>query len=217
MRVLVAEDHEKLANAVAAGLRREGMAVDVALDGNDAVEHAMVNGYDVIVLDRDLPGLHGDEVCRELVTAGCPSRILMLTASSTIADRVDGLGLGADDYLSKPFAFAELVARIRALARRRHPPRPPTLTHGDLRLDPANRVATRAGRRLSLSPKEFAVLEVLLEAGGTVVSAEELLDRAWDEMADPFTNTVKMTVSRLRAKLGEPPLIETVAQAGYRI
>ena len=217
MRVLVVEDHVKLANTVAAGLRREGMAVDVAFDGNDAVEHATVTAYDVIVLDRDLPGLHGDEVCGVLVAAGCESRILMLTAASTISDRVDGLGLGADDYLPKPFAFAELVARIRALARRRHPPRPPALCHGDLRLDPAQRVATRGGRRLSLSPKEFAVLEVLLEAGGAVVSAEELLDRAWDEMADPFTNAVKMTVSRLRGKLGEPPLIETVAQAGYRI
>jgi DNA-binding response OmpR family regulator len=217
MRVLVVEDHVKLANTIATGLRREGMAVDVALDGNDAVEHATVTGYDVIVLDRDLPGLHGDEVCRTLVSAGCASRILMLTAARTISDRVDGLGLGADDYLPKPFAFAELVARIRALARRRHPPRPPVLVHGDLRLDPAQRVASRGGRRLSLSPKEFGVLEVLLEAGGAVVSAEELLDRAWDEMADPFTNAVKMTVSRLRGKLGEPPLIETVAQAGYRI
>jgi len=217
MRVLVAEDHVKLANAIAAGLRREGMAVDVVLDGNDAVEHATVTAYDVIVLDRDLPVLHGDEVCRSLVASGCASRILMLTAASTVADRVDGLGLGADDYLPKPFAFAELIARIRALGRRRHPPRPPVLVHGDLRVDPAQRVATRAGRRLALSPKEFGVLEVLLEADGAVVSAEELLDRAWDEMADPFTSAVKMTVYRLRAKLGDPPLIETVPQAGYRL
>lgn len=211
------EDHVRLANTVAAGLRREGMAVDVALDGPDALEHTGVTGYDVIVLDRDLPGLHGDAVCRALVAAGCASRIIMLTAASTIADRVDGLGIGADDYLPKPFAFAELVARIRALGRRCQPPLPPVLVHGDLRLDPAQRVAVRAGQRLALSPKEFGVLEVLLRARGAVVSAEELLDRVWDEMADPFTNTVKVTVSRLRARLGDPPLIETVAQAGYRI
>jgi DNA-binding response OmpR family regulator len=217
MRVLVAEDNAKLAATVATGLRREGMAVDIALDGQDALDRVGVTGYDVIVLDRDLPRVHGDEVCRSLVAAGCQSRVLMLTAAGAIADRVDGLGLGADDYLPKPFAFAELVARIRALGRRRHPPQPPALAHGDLRLDPARRVATRAGQRLALSPKELAVLEALLEAGGAVVSAEELLDRVWDEMADPFTNAVKMTVSRLRAKLGDPPLIETVAQAGYRI
>jgi DNA-binding response OmpR family regulator len=217
MRVLVAEDHAKLAATVAAGLRREGMAVDVALDGQQALDHARVTGYDVIVLDRDLPGVHGDEVCRHLVAGGCQSRILMLTAAATIEDRVDGLGLGADDYLPKPFAFAELVARIRALARRSRPPLPPLLTHGDLRLDPAHRVATRAGRRLTLTPKEFAVLQLLLEARGAIVPAEELLEKAWDEMADPFTTTVKATVHRLRTKLGDPPLIHTVAQAGYRI
>jgi DNA-binding response OmpR family regulator len=217
MRVLVAEDHAKLATTVAAGLRREGMAVDVALDGQQALDHARVTGYDVIVLDRDLPGVHGDEVCRHLVAGGCQSRILMLTAAATIEDRVDGLGLGADDYLPKPFAFAELVARIRALARRSRPPLPPLLTHGDLRLDPAHRVATRAGRRLALTPKEFAVLQLLLEARGAIVPAEELLEKAWDEMADPFTTTVKATVHRLRTKLGDPPLIHTVAQAGYRI
>jgi DNA-binding response OmpR family regulator len=217
MRVLVAEDHAKLATTVAAGLRREGMAVDVAFDGQQALDHARVTGYDVIVLDRDLPEVHGDEVCRHLVAGGCQSRILMLTAAATIEDRVDGLGLGADDYLPKPFAFAELVARIRALARRSRPPLPPLLTHGDLRLDPAHRVATRAGRRLALTPKEFAVLQLLLEARGAVVPAEELLEKAWDEMADPFTTTVKATVHRLRTKLGDPPLIHTVAQAGYRI
>jgi DNA-binding response OmpR family regulator len=215
--VLVAEDHVKLADTVAAGLRREGMAVDVVLDGQDALDRVSLTGYDVIVLDRDLPGVHGDEVCRSLATSGCESRILMLTAAGTIEDRVDGLDLGADDYLPKPFAFAELVARIRALGRRRRPPLPPNLVHGDLRLDPARRTATRAGARLALSPKELAVLEVLLQAGGAVVSAEELLERVWDEMADPFTNTVKVTISRLRAKLGDPPLIETVAQSGYRI
>jgi DNA-binding response OmpR family regulator len=217
MRVLVAEDQVKLAEAIADGLRHEGMAVDVAFDGQDALDHATVTKYDVIVLDRDLPRLHGDRVCQALVSAGCRSRILMLTAAGAIQDRVDGLGLGADDYLPKPFAFAELVARCRALARRSRPPLPPVLIHGDLRLDPARRVASRAGRRLVLSPKELGVLEVLLEAQGAVVPAEELLERVWDEMADPFTNAVKMTISRLRTKLGDPPLIETVAQAGYRI
>jgi DNA-binding response OmpR family regulator len=217
MRVLVVEDHAKLAGKIADGLRRDGMAVDVALDGQDALDHASVTRYDIIVLDRDLPKVHGDEVCRSLLAGGCGSRILMLTAAGAIEDRVDGLGLGADDYLPKPFAFAELVARIRALARRSHPAAPPVLVHGDLRLDPARRVATRGGLRLALSPKELAVLELLLEARGAVVSAEELLERAWDEMADPFSSAVKMTISRLRAKLGDPPVIQTVAQSGYRI
>ena len=213
----MAEDHAELAETVAAGLRREGMAVDIALDGQQALDRARVTGYDVIVLDRDLPEVHGDEVCRNLVADRCQSPILMLTAAATIEDRVDGLGLGADDYLPKPFAFAELVARIRALARRSRPPLPPLLACGDLRLDPAHRVATRAGRRLTLTPKEFAVLQLLLEAQGAVVPAEELLEKVWDEMADPFTTTVKVTIYRLRAKLGDPPVIETVAQAGYRI
>jgi DNA-binding response OmpR family regulator len=217
MRVLMVEDHEELARTVAAGLRREGMAVDVALDGGTALERAAVNRYDVVVLDRDLPVLHGDEVCRTLVRTGNPARVLMLTAAGTVDDRVTGLGIGADDYLPKPFAFAELVARVRALTRRAQPALPPVLVHGDLRLDPGSRVAARAGRRLSLSPKEFAVLELLLAAGGAVVSAEEMLERCWDEFADPFTQTVKVTVSRLRRKLGDPPLIETVPQAGYRI
>ncbi len=217
MRVLVVEDHAKLALAIAAVLRREGMAADVTFDGSDALAKANVNRYDVIVLDRDLPGVHGDEVCRQLASGGSGGGILMLTASATIEDRVEGLDLGADDYLPKPFNIAELVARIRALARRARPALPPVLARGDLRLDPARREATRAGRDLELSPKEFAVLQLLLEAQGTVVPAEELLERAWDEMADPFTNTVKMTISRLRAKLGDPPVIKTVAQAGYRI
>jgi DNA-binding response OmpR family regulator len=217
LRVLLVEDHEELATRVAAGLRREGMAVDVALDGHAGLERALVTAYDVVVLDRDLPGLHGDDVCRSLLAEGCGSRVLMLTAAGTIDDKVDGLALGADDYLPKPFAFAELVARIRALARRSRPPLPPLLTRGDLRLDPARRIATRAGRHLALSPKEFAVLELLLAAQGAVVSAEELLEKVWDEMADPFTTTVKSTVNRLRAKLGDPPVIETVPQAGYRI
>jgi DNA-binding response OmpR family regulator len=217
MRVLVAEDHRRLAETVAAGLRDEGMAVDVVFDGQAALDQVTLTRYDVIVLDRDLPGVHGDQVCRELAGRRCPSRMLMLTAASTIADRVEGLGLGADDYLPKPFDFAELVARIRALARRAVIPLPPTLTHGDLVLDPARRVAFRGGRRLSLSPKEFAVLECLLAAQGTLVTTEELLERAWDQNADMFTTTVKTTIGRLRAKLGDPPLIHTVREGGYRI
>lgn len=217
MRVLVVEDQVELADSVARVLRREGMAVDVAYDGEAALERTGVVEYDVVVLDRDLPGVHGDDVCRTLVARAVSSRVLMLTASSTIAQRVEGLGLGADDYLSKPFAFAELVARIRAVGRRTPTRVPPILVHGDVRLDPAQRVATRAGARLPLSPKEFAVLEYLLTGAGRVISAEELLDRVWDEAADPFTTTVKATINRLRAKLGNPPLIETVARAGYRI
>lgn len=217
MRVLVVEDHAELAETVAAGLRREGMAVDIALDGHDALYRESVNRYDVVVLDRDLPGLHGDDVCRALVAGEQRARVLMLTASGSVADRVTGLGLGADDYLPKPFAFAELVARVRALARRAQPALPPVLVARDLELDPARRFVSRNGRRLELSPKEFAVLELLMGAHGAVVSAEQLLERAWDEAADPFTSTVKVTISRLRRKLGDPPLIETVAQAGYRI
>jgi DNA-binding response OmpR family regulator len=193
------------------------MAVDVVLDGDEALERLAVTRYDVVVLDRDLPGTHGDEVCRQIVAGGAGSRVLMLTAASTVADRVDGLGLGADDYLPKPFDFAELVARVRALARRSAPATPPVLAAGDLTLDPGRRVAVRGGRRLDLSPKEFAVLECLLAARGRVVSAEELLDRVWDEMADPFTTTVKTTIRRLRLKLGEPPVIHTVREGGYRI
>ena len=211
------EDHPKLATTVATVLRREGMAADVAFDGHDALDHVAAADYDVIVLDRDLPGLHGDEVCRSVRAGGCPSRVLMLTAAGTIADRVAGLDLGADDYLPKPFDFAELCARIRALGRRSQPAVPPLLEHGDLVLDPARRVVTRAGEPLPLSPKEFAVLELLLSAAGTVVSAEEMLRRVWDEFADPFTTAVKTTISKLRSKLGDPPLIQTVPQAGYRI
>lgn len=217
MRVLVVDDHEELAQTLSAGLRREGMAVDVVLDGPEALERTAVTQYDVIILDRDLPTLHGDDVCRALAGADYPGRVLMLTAAATIDDRVTGLGIGADDYLPKPFAFAELVARVRALARRSQPAAPTVLVHGDLRLDPATRVATRDGLRLPLTPKEFAVLELLLTARGAVVSAEHLLERCWDEFADPFSQTVKVTISRLRRKLGDPPLIETVPQAGYRI
>jgi DNA-binding response OmpR family regulator len=193
------------------------MAVDVVLDGDDALERLAVTRYDVIVLDRDLPGTHGDEVCRQVVAGGAGSRVLMLTAASTVADRVDGLGLGADDYLPKPFDFAELVARIRALGRRSTPATPPILAMADLTLDPARRVALRGGRRLDLSAKEFAVLECLLTASGRVVSAEELLDRVWDEMADPFTTAVKTTIRRLRLKLGDPPVVHTVREGGYRL
>jgi DNA-binding response OmpR family regulator len=217
MRVLLVEDHAKLAMAMAAGLRRAGMAVDVVFDGRDALDHLAVTAYDVVVLDRDIPGVHGDEVCKALVAEGSPSRVLMLTAAGSVDERVEGLGIGADDYLPKPCDFTELVARIRALVRRPGNSLPPTLTHRDLRLDPAHRIATRAGRPLSLNPKEFAVLEVLLAAPGVVVSAEEMLERVWDETADPFSQAVRTTISRLRAKLGDPPVIETVARAGYRI
>jgi len=217
MRVLVAEDFEILARTIGTGLRREGMAVDVVLDGDDALEHLAVTQYDVVVLDRDLPGTHGDEVCRQIVSGSAGSRVLMLTASGTVRDRVEGLGLGADDYLPKPFDFAELVARVRALARRSAPPVPPILENGVVSLDPSRRVAFRAGRRLDLSPKEFAVLECLLAASGRVVSAEELLERVWDEMADPFTTAVKSVIRRLRGKLGDPPLLHTVREGGYRI
>ena len=217
MRVLVVEDHVELADSVARVLRREGMAVDVAYDGADALERTALVDYDVVVLDRDLPRVHGDAVCSSLSADGRSTRMLMLTASGTVADRVEGLSLGADDYLPKPFAYAELVARIRALGRRSQPPLPPVLAHDDLRLDPGKRVATRAGMRLALSPKELAVLEYLLAAQGRAVSAEELLERVWDEAADPFTTTVKATINRLRAKLGQPAVIETVPQGGYRI
>jgi len=217
MRVLVVEDHKELAATIAVGLRREGMAVDIAFDGEDALRHAARDSYEVIVLDRDLPKIHGDDVCRALVARGTRSRVLMLTAAGTIEDRVDGLGLGADDYLPKPFAFAELVARIRALARRNQTSHPPLLVRGDIRLDTVQRVATRAGRRLELSSKELAVLELLLAAGGAPVPTRELLDRGWDEYVDPDGNVVKVTISRLRRKLGDPPMIETVPHAGYRI
>jgi DNA-binding response OmpR family regulator len=217
MRVLVTEDDEVLAAAVAAGLRREGMAVDVALDGGSALERLAVTRYDVVVLDRDLPGVHGDDVCRRLVEWGCRTRVLMLTAAGTMDDLVDGLELGADDYLSKPFDFPVLVARIGALYRRAQPAIPPILRHDDVELDSAQHRVRRGGSPLDLSPKEFGVLELLLASNGRTVSAEELLERVWDDSADPFSNAVKVTMSRLRAKLGEPPIIETVQRAGYRI
>jgi DNA-binding response OmpR family regulator len=217
VRVLVVEDFEVLADSIGTGLRREGMAVDVVLDGTDALSHLAITRYDIVILDRDLPGVHGDDICRRIVADRLDTRVLMLTAADTIKDRVDGLGLGADDYLPKPFAFAELVARVRALARRAAPPLPPTLTYQDITLDPASRVASRAGERLELSPKEFAVLECLLASPGVALSAEELLQRVWDEFADPFTSAVKHIIHRLRAKLGDPPIIHTVREGGYRI
>ncbi|HEY0485683.1 MAG TPA: response regulator transcription factor [Mycobacteriales bacterium] len=217
MRVLVVEDERALADAVTRGLRREGMAVDVAYDGGVGHEMALVTRYDVVVLDRDLPGVHGDTICADLVASGALTRVLMLTASGTVADRVEGLDLGADDYLSKPFAFDELVARVRALGRRATPVAPPVLAVGDVELDPYRRVVTRAGRTVDLTRKEFGVLEVLLGARGGVVSSEELLERVWDANADPFTTTVRVTMMTLRKKLGDPTFIETVVGSGYRV
>ncbi len=217
VRVLVVEDDRTLAETIATGLRRSSMAVDVAFDGRQGLERALVNDYDVVVLDRDLPAVHGDRICEKMVETGRRARILMLTASSTIDERVDGLALGADDYLTKPFAFAELVARIDALARRAQPMTPPVLVAGDLAVDTGQRRARRQGRDLDLSPKEFRVLELLVAARGRVVSAEELLERVWDEQSDPFSSAVKVTMSRLRSKLGDPPVIDTVPRAGYRI
>jgi DNA-binding response OmpR family regulator len=217
VRVLIAEDEQRLADAIARGLRREGMAVDLAPDGTDALVKARVVRYDVVVLDRDLPGIHGDEVCRTVRGERPETGILMLTAAGTLEDLVEGLSLGADDYLAKPFRFVELVARIRALARRSAPSRPPVLRHGDIELDPARRVLVRAQRTIELTRKEFAVLEVLMTAEGAAVSAEELLERVWDEQTDPFTNVVRMTIMTLRRKLGEPQVVDTVIGVGYRM
>ncbi|HEX5543130.1 MAG TPA: response regulator transcription factor [Micromonospora sp.] len=217
MRVLVVEDERNLADAIARGLRRQGMAVDVAYDGAVGHEMAFVTRYDVVVLDRDLPGMHGDQICAELARSAVLTRVLMLTASGTVADRVEGLQLGADDYLPKPFAFDELVARVRALGRRATPAAPPVLVAGDLVVDTARRAATRAGNPLDLTRKELGVLEELLKARGAVVSSEELLERVWDANTDPFTTIVRVTVMTLRRKLGDPPLIETVVGAGYRV
>ncbi len=217
MRILIAEDEPRLADALARGLRRGGWAVDVALDGAAALRRASLVDYDAVVLDRDLPQVHGDEVCRTLIAAPHPPRILMLTAAAEVSDRVEGLDLGADDYLVKPFAFEEVLARLRALGRRPERPHSPVLERGGVRLDPARRQVDRDGEEVALSPKEFGVLEVLLRADGTVVSPEELLERVWDEHTDPFTNTVRVTVMNLRRKLGEPPLVETVIGTGYRL
>jgi DNA-binding response OmpR family regulator len=217
MRVLVVEDEQLLADTLAEGLRRLSMAVDVCYDGDAALERVAMHGYDVVVLDRDLPKVHGDDVCRAMMAAGGEARVLMLTASGEVTDRVAGLRLGADDYLTKPFAFDELVARVQALARRARPALPPVLQRSGVVLDLPRHQVSRDGRHLSLSPKEFAVLEVLMRAEGSVVSAEDLLEKAWDEHADPFTNAVRVAVMTLRRKLGEPPVIDTLPGAGYRI
>ncbi|MFI0407775.1 response regulator transcription factor [Actinomadura sp. 3N508] len=217
MRVLVVEDERVLADAIATGLRRETLAVDVAYDGAGALERAGVNEYDVIVLDRDLPKVHGDDVCKHLVAQRYPARIIMLTAAGELGDRVEGLSIGADDYLAKPFAFAELIARVRALGRRAAAPLPPVLERAGISLDPARREVARDGRPVELTRKEFAVLEVLLSADGAVVSSEQLLEKAWDEHIDPFTNVVRVTMMTLRKKLGDPPVIETVPGVGYRL
>jgi DNA-binding response OmpR family regulator len=217
VRVLVVEDERVLADAIATGLRREAMAVDVAYDGAGALERAAYIDYDVIVLDRDLPKVHGDEVCRRLVADRTSSRILMLTAAGDVDDKVEGLGLGADDYLAKPFVFIELVARVRALGRRSAPALPPVLERQGIRLDPGKRLVTRDGLEVQLTKKEFAVLEELMRAEGAVVSQEDLLDKAWDENIDPFTNVVRVTMMTLRKKLGEPQVIETVPGVGYKL
>lgn len=217
MRILVAEDERFLADMVAEGLREQAMAVDVAYDGAGALERLDVNVYDVLVLDRDLPLVHGDTICAELAQRGASVRILMLTASGTVHDRVSGLNLGADDYLAKPFAFDELVARINALGRRSLPPLPPVLEYSGITLDTARQEVFRDGLLLPLSRKEYCVLKVLMEARGTVVSTEQLLERAWDEHIDPFTTVVKVTMSKLRAKLGAPSVIVTVPGSGYRL
>ena len=214
--MLVVEDQAELADDIADGLRDQGIGADVAYDGAAGIEKALMIAYDVVILDRDLPRVHGDAVCATLTGTASQARILMLTAATTVSDRVDGLNLGADDYLTKPFAFAELVARVRALGRRA-PAASPLTIRGELVFDRARRRASRAGRPLSLTRKELAVLEELLVADGAVVSAEELLERVWDENADPFTRTVTVTLARLRRKLGEPELIETVVGSGYRL
>jgi DNA-binding response OmpR family regulator len=216
VRVLVIEDQVDLADDIGEGLRDQGIGADVAYDGASGMEKALMNHYDVVVLDRDLPKVHGDAVCAALAGAATEARILMLTAATTVNDRVEGLNLGADDYLTKPFAFKELVARVHALARR-SPADPPITVHGDLVCDRARRRVSRSGRPISLNRKEFGLLEVLLGAQGSVVSAEELLERVWDEHADPFSRTVTVTVARLRKKLGQPDLIETVVGTGYRL
>ncbi|TRO63239.1 response regulator transcription factor [Streptomyces sp. IB201691-2A2] len=215
--MLIAEDERMLADAVAEGLREEAFAVDVVHDGDSALERLAVNDYDVLLLDRDLPVVHGDEVCRAVVESGDRTRILMVTAASDVPSRIEGLAIGADDYLTKPFAFEELVARVHALARRAQPAGPPTYERAGLRVETARREVYRDGHYVSLARKEFAVLLELLRADGAVVSAEELLERAWDEHIDPFTNVVRVTVMKLRKKLGPPPVIQTVPGSGYQI
>ena len=217
MRVLVVEDEPRLADAIAEWLRDESHAVDVAHDGSAALERLTVNDYDVLVLDRDIPVIHGDEVCRQIVASPAATRVLMLTAAAEITDRVMGLGIGADDYLTKPFAFQELAARVLALGRRSRPAAPPVLRRGEVTLDPSRREVFRGDRYVPLSKKEFAVLTELLRADGATVSAEQLLEKAWDENADPFTGAVRLTIHKLRRKLGEPSLVDTITGVGYRI
>jgi two-component system, OmpR family, response regulator VanR len=217
VRVLVCEDEPRVADAIARGLRRQGAAVDVSGDGADGLYKARVHPYDVVVLDRDLPALHGDDVCRALNAEQPDTKVLMLTAAAAIDDVVDGLALGADDYLAKPFRFEELVARVHALARRRGGARPAILRHGDVELDPLRREVRRAGREVALAPKEFGVLEALMAADGAVISSEQLLEKVWDENVDPFTTIVRMTVMTLRRKLGAPAVVHTVVGAGYRV
>jgi len=217
MRVLVAEDEVVLADTIAEGLRLQSLAVDTAYDGDAALQRLAVHSYDVLVLDRDLPKVHGDDVCRAVVGSGWSVRVLMLTASGDLTDRVAGLSLGADDYLPKPFAFAELTARVRALGRRARPAAPPVLERAGLRLDTARRQVDRDGRHVALSRKEFAVLEELLRADGAVVSSEQLLERVWDEHTDPFTGVIRVTVLTLRRKLGPPQVVTTVTGVGYQI
>ena len=217
MRVLIIEDDEALADVLARGLRQDGLAVDLAFDGEEGIEKAEVTPYDEVVLDRGLPGISGDEVCTALVAMETTPRIIMLTAAGNVDSRIEGLSLGADDYLPKPFVMAELIARIRALARRPNAATPPQLVSGDLVIDTTRHAATRGDRPLSLTRKEFGVLETIVAAQGRVVSSEDLLERVWDEAADPFTNAVRITVMTLRRKLGEPPLIETVIGVGYKL
>lgn len=217
MRVLIVEDERDLSGAIARGLRRDGLAVDEAHDGEDGLEKALVNEYDVVILDRNLPGLHGDDVCRELRAQGVDVRVIMLTAASEIGDRVAGLNLGADDYLPKPFAFDELRARVHAMARRTGAARPPLLERAGVSLNPATHEVSRSGSRIELSPKEFGVLAELLRADGAVVSSEQLLERVWDEHTDPFSNVVRVAVMTLRKRLGDPPVVETVVGVGYRL
>jgi DNA-binding response OmpR family regulator len=216
VRVLLADDERLLADTVADGLRKLAIAVDVCYDGDAAIERLGVNHYDVAILDRDMPGHTGDEVCRWLVESAIGTRILILTAAAGIRDRVDGLGLGADDYLTKPFAFAELAARVHALARRPPTVIAPVLDRDGVVLDIPRHRAFRDGRLLDLTPKEFAVLSVLMRSAGAVVTAEQLLEQAWDEHADPFTNAVRVAVMTLRRKLGNPPIVHTLPRVGYR-
>jgi DNA-binding response OmpR family regulator len=217
MKVLVVEDHQDLADAIARSLRRHALAVDLAVDGAAALDKVAASGYDVVVLDRDLPVVHGDDVCKTIVRDEPATRVIMLTASGALDDRVEGLAIGADDYLPKPFSMDELIARVRALGRRTAVARGPVLTWADIVLDTARRTARRSDRDLALTNREFALLEYLMTIEGAVASAEELMERVWDDRLDPFSNAVRVTMLTLRRKLGEPPIIETLPGAGYRL